>query len=69
MRRADVLREGARLGFRAVLVAIAVLTVLGSSHALRYVLCGVLLATVLAEMLWSARNSSPSSSGAGPDRP
>jgi uncharacterized membrane protein YfcA len=41
--------------FRVILAAIGVLTVLNSSHALRFGLCGLLLAWVIAELVWSRR--------------
>lgn len=37
--------SASHVAFRVVLGSIGVLTVLGTSHAVRYVLCGVLVAT------------------------
>jgi hypothetical protein len=41
--------------FRVVLSAIGVLTIVGSSHAVRYVLCGVLAAILVVQWLVGAR--------------
>jgi hypothetical protein len=41
--------------FRIVLSAIGVFTVLESSHAVRYALCGVLLAILVGEWVYSWR--------------
>jgi hypothetical protein len=46
-----VTASGRILAFRAVLVAIGVLTVLASSHVLRYGLCGVLVVLLAADVL------------------
>jgi hypothetical protein len=56
----DVVRDGQKTSashivFRVVLAGIGVLTVLGTSHAVRYVLCGVLVAILVGESLWSRR--------------
>jgi hypothetical protein len=39
--------------FRVLFVALGVFTIIGTAHALRYALCGVLLALVVCDYAWA----------------